>query len=438
MSSIPRPSFGGHLKLLPMASDIARTLDHLHETYGRIVDVGFRYPLRLVYLFGPDANRYLLSENPSNFSWQVPYQLVEVLSGPNFMLVSDGSEHDRRRRQVQPAFSKRRIDGHIETAVVEIDRTLATWSAGREVDAYAELRSAVRRISMQALFGRHLAEEADEIGEILEPAVRHMGLPPALRRDINLPGTGYRRALLARAATDVFIQQEIDRRRAEGGRSGAIDSLGSILQAAEDATEEAPLSDEEIRDQIRGLIAAGYDTTSSAAAWLIYSLGTNPRALAPVRTQVRDVLGDNPPTIDDLRQLDTVDAAIRETLRLWPPAAVGLRKAIGPFECLGHTIAAGTNIVYSPYITHRLPDVWDDAESFRLDRWQRGEPEPFSYVPFGGGARKCLGFALATLELQVLAVRLAQTTSWTVNKPRARPSGFANFAPEGGMPIAIT
>lgn len=437
MSPVPRPTLGGHARLLRMSSDIAATLDHLHETYGRIVDVGFKYPIRLTYLFGPEANEYLLADNPSNFLWGDAYDLIEVLSGPKFMLVSDGTEHARRRRQVQPAFSKRRIDAHLDIAVAEIDRTLNSWSPGREVDAYAELRSTVRRISLQALFGQHLSDNADEIGSILEPAVRHMGLSPATRRDINLPWTSYRRAIRARAATDAFIQQEIERRRSGDDVSEAVDTLGSILDSTNDVGGDQPLEDDEIRDQVRGLIAAGYDTTSSAAAWLVYALGANPNALAALREEVRDVLGDTAPTIDDLRSLHTVDAVVRETLRLWPPAAVGLRTVVDDFEFFGHTIRSGTRIVYSPYITHRLPDVWDDATSFQPDRWANGEPAPYSYVPFGGGARRCLGFALATLELQVLATRLAQSGTWTLGNADARPGGFANFAPLGGMPITF-
>ena len=439
MSATPRPSLRGHARLLRLSTDIVATLHHLHDAYGKIVDVGFRYPMRLTYVFGPEANRYVLADNPSNFTWREAYGLVEVVSGPSFLLVSDGAEHGRRRRQVQPAFSRRRIDAHLDLAVTEVDRTLQAWRPGRQLDAYAELRATVRRVSLRALFGQRLGEQADEIGEVLEPAVRHLGLPPASRRDIDLPGTSYRRANRARIATDAFIQAEIERRRTDGTIGGATDALGSILEAAAatPAGDEAPLTDEEIRDQVRGLIAAGYDTTSSAAAWLVYALGSNPAAFELVKEQVGDLLGEAAPTIDDLRQLTEVDAVVRETLRLWPPAAVGLRTAVDGFELFGHTVPAGSTVVYSPYITHRLDDVWDDARSFRPDRWADGEPEPFSYVPFGGGVRKCLGFALATLELQVLTVRLAQSTSWTVRAPDARPSGFANLSPAGGMPIEI-
>jgi cytochrome P450 len=132
-----------------------------------------------------------------------------------------------------------------------------------------------------------------------------------------------------------------------------------------------------------------------------------------------------------------VDGVVRETLRLWPPGAVSLRGAIDDFDFGGHTIPGGTMVVYSAYVTHRLPDVWDEPTRFRPERWVDGEPVPFSFVPFGGGHRKCIGFALATLELQVLAVRLAQQVSWSLENPDLRASGAASFAPKGGVPITI-
>lgn len=98
----------------------------------------------------------------------------------------------------------------------------------------------------------------------------------------------------------------------------------------------------------------------------------------------------------------------RETLRLWPPGLVSVRHAIDGFECLGHLVPAGRMVAYSPYVTHRMAEVWDDPLSFRPDRWAVGEPVPYSFVPFGGGTRNCIGFTLATLELQVFAVRLLQ------------------------------
>ena len=208
--------------------------------------------------------------------------------------------------------------------------------------------------------------------------------------------------------------------------------------AAEEAEGgDAPLDDAELCDQIRSLIAAGYDTTSSAAAWLVHALGSNPTTLAALREQVVGTIGERAPTIDDLRAMPRVDGVVRETLRLWPPGYVSGRRAIDDFEVLGYRIPGGSMVLFSPYITHRLPEVWGDPDRFRPERWTDGEPVPFSFVPFGGGYRKCIGFALATLELQVLAVRLAQRLAWRLDRPRTRPAGVANFAPKGGVPITV-
>lgn len=257
---------------------------------------------------------------------------------------------------------------------------------------------------------------------------------------VDLRWNGFGRAVAARTAVDELILAEVRRRRAEGVDADASPDTLSALLAASDQVEgqEVPLSDDELCDQIRSLIAAGYDTTSSAAAWLVHALGAHPDALARLREQVRDVVGDRAPTVDDLRSMPLVDGVVREVLRLWPPGLVGGRTAVEDVEVLGHRIPAGSTVLYSPYITHRMPEVWGDPLAFRPERWADGEPVPYSFVPFGGGYRKCIGFALATLELQVLAVRLAQRTSWRLDRPTTRGAGIANFAPKGGVPITIT
>jgi cytochrome P450 len=420
-------------------SDVAWTLARLHRRYGPVVDFGYRFPIRAVCLFGPEANKHLLADNADNFLWAEAFRLLEVVDGPTALVMSDGGEHRRRRRLVQPAFAVKRVDAHLDLIVAELDRTLAGWRPGRRLDAHAELRAAVRRIVVRALFGDQMGAVADEIGDRLEPALRYVQRTPLSRLDVDLRWNGYGRARAAASAVDELILGEIARRRREGVDAIASpDTLSALLVAADEVDGgEEPLADAELCDQIRSLIAAGYDTTSSAAGWLVHALGSNPSVLAALRNEVRDTIGDRAPTVDDLRAMPLVDGVVRETLRLWPPGVVSGRTAIDDFEVLGYRIAAGSTVLYSPYITHRLPEVWGDPEEFRPERWQDGEPVPYSFVPFGGGYRKCIGFALATLELQVLAVRLAQRVSWTLDQPTARPSGVATFVPKGGVPITI-
>jgi cytochrome P450 len=435
-----RPGLLEHLRLAIGAGDLAGSLERLHARFGPVVDFGFKIPQRMVVVFGPEANRHVLADHPASYEWREAMQLLEVVDGPSALLLSDGDEHRRRRRLVQPAFGMKRVDAQLDLIVAELDRALDGWRPGRRLVAHTELRAAIRRIVVRGLFGSGLGAEADEIGERLEPALRYVGRSPMSRVDVDLRWNGFGRARAATRAVDELILAEIARRRREGVDAVANpDALSALLVATEEVDgEEVPLSDAELCDQIRSLIAAGYDTTSSAAAWLVHALGANPDALTALRAQVADVIGDRAPTIDDIKAMPLVDGVVRETLRLWPPGLVGGRTAIEDVEVLGYRIPAGRTVLYSPYITQRLPEVWGDPLVFRPERWADGEPVPYSFVPFGGGYRRCIGFALATLELQVLAVRLAQRVHWTLDRPTTRGVGIATFAPKGGVPITIT
>ncbi len=420
---------------LGMVRDLGGTLQHLHRTYGPVVDVGLG-PLRFTYLFGPEANEAVLSTHAGSFAWGPALRSLEVVDGPTALVLSDGEDHRRRRRLVQPAFALKRIEAHLPGIVEELDRTLDGWTPGRRLDAHADLRAAIRRIVLRSLFGSGLGERADEVGELLEPALRYVQRLPTRRLDVDLRVNAYGRAVRGVRAADALVREELERRRAEGVDVEADPDLLTALLAGEDA--EA-LSDAEVLDQVRSLIAAGYDTTSGAAAWIVLELGRHPEVLEAVRAEVDAVLGDAPPTVDALRRMPTVDGVVHEVLRLWPPGFVSGRQATEDVEVLGHRIPAGRLVLYSAYVTGRLPELWPHPDRFDPSRWAPGAPEPapYAFVPFGGGYRRCIGFALATLELQVLVVRLAQRARWTLERPQARPTGIATAIPAGGVPIRV-
>jgi cytochrome P450 len=177
------------------------------------------------------------------------------------------------------------------------------------------------------------------------------------------------------------------------------------------------LNDAELRDQVVSLIAAGYDTTSAAVGWAVLELLRHPREWEAMETEISARLGPNgrAPNADDLRAMPYGSAVVNETLRLWPPAPLSGRRATTAFDVAGYTIPAGSIVVFSPFVTGRSPDVWgDDADCFRPARWlKQREPQPFSFIPFGGAYRRCLGFALALTEIQVAVTRLVQRTRLT-------------------------
>lgn len=398
----------------------------LHDRYGPVVRLGIG-PVAYTYLFGREANELILSQRPDDFTWHEVLRTLEIVDGPTALVVTDGAEHKRRRRLVQPAFATRRIEAAVPIILDEVDRAIDTLQPQATVDVYALYRRVVRRIVTRVLFGEKLGSEADRLGEVLEPAMRFVDRPPQLQGP-GMPGR--RAARRARSEADVLVDAEIERRRTSGELGDDI--LGSLL-----TTE---LSHEEVRDQVVSLIAAGYETTSGAVGWTVLELLRTPDALARARGEVEDQLGNRVPTADDLRAMPYTAAVVNEALRLWPAGPILGRRTSVDFEFAGHPIREGTMVLFSPFVTHRDPALWGaDAAVFRPERWLEGEPLPFAFIPFGGAYRKCIGFALALTEIHVVVVRLLQRTTTRLAEPDrvVRGYGLSTLRPEGGVPVVI-
>ena len=432
-----RLSVRDHLELVPrlVSGDLVGVLQELHRRHGPVVDAGYSSS-RMILLFGAEANEHVLSTAAHTFEWGEAMQALVAVDGPTALVVSDGDDHHRRRRLVQPAFSIKRVDAHLGLVVSEVDRALAAWQPATQLDAAVSLRDAVRRIVVRALFGEELGAEADRFGARLEPGLRYVQRMPQMRFEHDLRFNPYSRVQRANRAADALVLAEVARRRAAGVDADTHPDTLSALLAGVDGES---LTDAELLDQVRSLMAAGFDTTSGAACWLVVELGRNPGALASVRAEVDAVLGDRAPTIDDLRALPLALGAVQEVLRLWPPGPAAPRMSIAPSELHGFEIPAGRLVLYSAYVTGRLPELWPDPERFDPARWTPGAPEPapYSFVPFGGGNRRCIGFALATLELQVMVVRLVQQVEWRLRRSTVRPTGIATLTPKGGVPVEV-
>jgi cytochrome P450 len=370
-------------------------------------------------LFGVDANALILGGRNDSFLWGPATKTLAHVDGPTALVVTDGEDHKRRRRVVQPAFATRRIDASVSVMVEEVDRVIDSLVIGETIDIYTAYRSAVRRIVARVLFGDAPGSLADDLGAVLEPALRFVERPPQLTGP-GMPGR--HRARRARAAADRIVDQEVARRRSVN--DPGTDVLGALL-----ATD---LTDAEIRDQMVSLIAAGYATTSGAVAFAVLELLRNPQEWRQVQEEVEEE--------ETARGGARVAAAVNETLRLWPPPFAG-RYTTEPVAFRGQEIPAGSTITYSPFVTHRDPDVWGaDAGIFRPSRWiEQPEPAPFTFVPFGGAYRKCIGFALAIAEIQVVVTRLVRRTTLRLAEPHrdVQGTGIASMFPEHGVNVLV-
>jgi cytochrome P450 len=243
-----------------------------------------------------------------------------------------------------------------------------------------------------------------------------------------------------RRAFDDLVRQAIASVR--GTTSDGPDVLAALVN-------DDSLSEQEILDQVNTLVGAGFDTTAASLAWMLWCCGLAPEIWAALRAEadaVLDAPGDNHCGADHrtLNALDVANRVVRETLRLHPAGVISPREAARDIEVGGYTIRKGTLVLWSAHLSGRDPDVWNDPLRFDPDRFldmtpdQRTSAEA-AWVPFGGGRRTCIGFALAEMELTLLIARFAQRLDVTPPSTRKPgPVGMVVNRPEGGVPFNVT
>ena len=297
----------------------------------------------VVFALGPEANHYMTVSAASNFRWRDGGMgdLIPLLG--DGLLTTDGDYHRRARRIMLPAFHREQIAAATGTMAEEAERALEPWRAGQRLDLYAWTRSLALRIAMRALFGFDPAR-SPEMAEHFERALGYWGRSYAAQM-LRGPGSPYRSMVRARAWLDAVIFAEIDG-AARVGRA----RLGPARACSWTRTDEdgSRLSNEELRDQVMTLLFAGHDTTTSTVTFLFYELARNP--------------GDH-----------DLDLAIDETLRMYPPAWIGPRRSIEPFELCGVRVPGGVLVNYCSWVSHHLAEVF---------------PEPFRSVPSASPRRR--------------------------------------------------
>ncbi|MBH1937754.1 cytochrome P450 [Streptomyces sp. AV19] len=409
----------------------------MYRTYGPVCAFGSG-PIRTVFLLGPEANRYL-AQHTDNFSWRGGYEILLPLAGETALLASDGEGHHRRRRLVEPALHRDRVDGCIAHMVRHTDAVLDAWRPGQTVDVYREFRTAVRRATISSFFGPRLAAADAELERDLRTAMRVLNSSLPVHKILRaVPNPAWRGLTNAVARVDGRVLAEIAHRRAAPDHE---DDLLTLLVSPPDGRKG--LSDRELRDMIVSLIVASYDTTSAAIGWSVHSLLTAPDVWATARAELdRELPGDRPPTAAGLDRLRYLDWSVSEALRLYPPVMVGARRALAAFEFGGHRVPAGSLVVTSQYVTHRLPELWPEPHRFRPERWDPGQPgyrrpDPYSYLPFGAGFRRCPGSSVARANIKAALVQLLRRTRLTLTATDVRPAGLSAMYPRHGLPARV-
>jgi cytochrome P450 len=407
-----------------------------YERYGPVFSLRV-LTTRVVFMLGPAANHRILVSHAADFTWRdgAFADLIPLLG--DGLLTIDGEFHHRSRRIMLPAFHRERIAAALGTMESEIERAITPWHPGDRVDVYAWARELALRVAMRALFG-------------LDPERRPADLDPAreFERALGYYGREYWLQVLrgprtpwaaltdARRRLDRLIFAEIARRRGAGERG---EDLLSLLL---DATDEdgSRLSDVHVRDQVMTLLFAGHDTTTATVAFLFYELARHPHVADAIAAELA-ALGRRPNYAELMGGLPQLDMALDETLRLYPPAWVGPRRAVRTFEFEGVTVPSGAPVNYSSYASHRLPDVWEEPHTFDPGRFapeRRAALPKGAYVPFGAGSRQCIGMRFGQLEIKAIAARVLREHRLELAPDhRLEVRQTPTLGPKGGLPMRM-
>ncbi|BCL39192.1 cytochrome P450 [Nostoc sp. MS1] len=351
--------------------------------------------------------------------------LFKPLLGSYSVITLSGEEHQRQRQLLMPPIHGERMRGYGQVITDVTEKVINQYQIDQPFNIRSATQAITLRVIMQAVFGLHDSPRAKKLQHLLSELLEKGSSPlsvaflyfPALQRDfgpINLWGEQMR----LQQQVDELIYQEIQERQ-ENPDSLRTDIL-SLLMDAKDA-EGQSMTDVELRDELMTLLIAGHETTATALAWAMYWVHKVP-AVKEKLLQELDNLGDNPDS-NTIFKLPYLSAVCSETLRIYPVAMLTFARRVKTTISLGgYELPPGTPVIGSIYLTHQREDLYPQPKKFKPERFLEKQFSPYEYLPFGGGARRCLGLAFAQWEMKLaLAKILSSYELELVNRREVRP-----------------
>jgi cytochrome P450 len=373
----------------------------------------FQIPIpgfRPFVVFGPEANRKLLVTERNRLLWRNTDPVTDLLR--RGVLVTDGAEHDHYRELMEAPLHPSRLPNYTQMMIQQTDRVSSMWRDGEVVDMLVEGRKIALLIIMQTLFTKDAWDDLPHIWDPILKAIKFIS-PGMWIFWRNIPRHGYKKAL---KELDDYLYRIIADRK-----------LGTFQQDLLQHLVDAGLTDDVIRDQMLTMLIAGHDTSTALLAWTFALLGQHPDVHARLLQE-----------IDTLDKSSLLDQIIKESLRLYPPIHIGNRRVAEEMDFSDGSVPAGGRMFYSIYLTHRDPAIWENAEDFCPERFARGrKTPPFSYVPFGGGPRSCIGAAFGQAEARLVLARLLQTHTFEFTDHRIHAHMGATLEPRPGVRMRV-
>ena len=385
-------------------------LENLAKQYG---DISFFKigPQQAFFLNHPDLIKHVLVTNNQNFIKGRVLQRAKRLLGEG-LLTSEDEFHRRQRRLAQPAFHRQRVATYADVMTEYAVRTSEHWRDGETLDMSVEMMRLTLAIVGKTLFDADVESDSDEVGDAMGVLMEFFDTLtlPFFELLQKLPLPQLRRFDNARERLDGIIYRLIEDRRRSGTDRG--DLLSMLLMAQDEEGDGGRMTDQQLRDELLTIFLAGHETTANALTWTWYLLSQHEDIEKNLQAEFDDVLTGRLPTFEDVARLRYTEMVLAESMRLYPPAwAIGRLSKVD-CEIGGYEVPARTLVLMSQYVMHRDERFFPDPLVFDPMRWtaEARESRPqFSYFPFGGGPRRCIGEGFALMEGVLLIAALAQT-----------------------------
>jgi cytochrome P450 len=408
-----------------------RFLEACRRRYGDAVTFRTLFDSPFVMLFGPELVKELFQGPHDVLRAGEANAMLGPVVGERSVLLLDGSEHLRHRRLMLPRFHGRRMQAFADVMRRSADLEIDSWPVGEPFPLLPSMQSLTLRVIMRAVFGYEPGAAEEELRQRLRAMIEPLAQPRMLLLLGTLPLLARRDAAVndrfagARRAVDELLYAEIARRRAVGEEALAErdDVFSALLLARDEAGRR--LSDHEVRDELMTLLLAGHETTATGLAWCFDLILHAPAVHARARS----------------REERYLDAVVKEALRI-RPVIPGVGRVVRgePFRLNGYVIPPGVEINPSIRVIHRREDLYPDAGAFRPERFlDEDAPDTYTWIPFGGGTRRCLGASFALMEMRIVLDRVLERAALRAAAPEPAKIQFRaiTLAPRDGARVIL-
>jgi cytochrome P450 len=404
-----------------------------------MVRLGFgKYPA--VMVFDPESNRQILRDPHSFYAYDldlVPVDFPEDSSAKSVttgMPLMNGERHDDHRSALLPYFHKKFVTRYHDACVDVTERRVSTWKFGEELDMRAEMERLAMWLATEPVLGLDPEKEGEAVGMQLERTMKALFNPFALLFPYDVPGLPFH-SLLRHAVEMERVVRGVIARKKEEGLTGD-DILSVMIRMREENPER--LSENELIGHTTTMFRGGYNPNGMALYWTIFLLSQHPEALKKVMGELDQAMGGRNPTPESVEKLPYLEGAIKEGMRLFPAGTWTGRLAMHEFEMKGYPLPKGTWIVMSPYVNHRIPEIYPDPYRFKPERWLTEYHSAYEFMPFSAGPRYCIGTSLGMMQLKIALSIILQRFSFTL-KPGTKVdcSGLNSIRPTRGLPMIV-